>query len=158
MSATPPRLVLESFLPYRLNVLAEVVSQSLSRLYSKRYGLSVAEWRVIATLGQYDQMTATAICAHSHMHKTKVSRAVTALADRGLVARAANAKDLREAILMLTADGRRVYDEFVPEATAFAEGLTEGLGEAERALIETTITRLIERSEALAADLAGDGA
>ncbi|MEZ5839428.1 MAG: MarR family transcriptional regulator [Hyphomicrobiales bacterium] len=156
MTGEAPRLELESFLPYRLNVLAEVVSQSLARLYSQRYGLSIAEWRVVATLGQYERMTATAICTHSHMHKTKVSRAVTGLVERGLVERVANSQDLREAFLMLTADGQRVYDEFVPEAVAFDAGLTEGMGEMERGLIEATITRLIERSQALSATLGED--
>ena len=73
-SAVSP-IELEHFLPYRLNVVAEAVSRALARLYEKRHGISIAEWRVIATLGQYERMTAKDIGAHSRMHKTKVSRA-----------------------------------------------------------------------------------
>ena len=63
-------LRLEEFLPYRLNVLASLVSQALSRIYVERYGLGVPEWRVLVTLGQHGVMTAKAIGAHTHMHKT----------------------------------------------------------------------------------------
>ena len=69
-------LKLEEFLPYRLNVVASLVSQALSRIYADRYGIGVPEWRVLVTLGQFGMMTGKAIGSHSHMHKTKVSRAV----------------------------------------------------------------------------------
>jgi len=78
-SAPEPALKLEAFLPYRLNVLASLVSQALSRVYAVRYGIGVPEWRVLVTLGEHKTMTAKAIGAHSHMHKTKVSRAVALL-------------------------------------------------------------------------------
>src|SRR5687768_7146940 len=83
-------LKLEQFLPYRLNVVASVVSQALSRLYAARYGIGVPEWRVLVTLGQYGMMTGKAVGAHSHMHKTKVSRAVALLEKRKLLTRRAN--------------------------------------------------------------------
>ena len=99
-------LRLEDFLPYRLNVLASLVSQALSRIYVERYGLGVPEWRVLVTLGQFGAMTGKAVGAHSHMHKTKVSRAVAELEKRRLITRRANRADLRELFLSLTAAGR----------------------------------------------------
>src|SRR3989304_7094263 len=72
---TDVALKLETFLPYRLNVCSNLVSQALSRVYAERYKIGVPEWRVLVTLGQFGLMTAKAIGTHSHMHKTKVSRA-----------------------------------------------------------------------------------
>jgi DNA-binding MarR family transcriptional regulator len=80
-------LDLDSFLPYRLDILADAVSRALSRLYKDRYGLAVPEWRVLAHLGQYAPITAKAIAVHSRMHKTKVSRAVAELERLGFVRR-----------------------------------------------------------------------
>src|SRR5258708_12014057 len=77
-------LKLEQFLPYRLNVVASLVSQALSRIYADRYSIGVPEWRVLVTLGQFGMMTGKAIGAHSHMHKTKVSRAVAHLENPNL--------------------------------------------------------------------------
>src|SRR6185437_12965112 len=95
-------LKLEEFLPYRLNVVASLSSQALSRVYGKRYGIGVPEWRVLVTLGQFGMMTGKAVGAHSHMHKTKVSRAVALLEKRKMIVRRANRADLREAFLSLT--------------------------------------------------------
>lgn len=129
---TAPALALETFLPYRLNVAAALVSQGLARIYSQRHGIGIPEWRVIATLGEFGTMTAKAIGAHSHMHKTKVSRAVADLTERRWVARKANAHDLREGFLMLTAKGRAVYADLVPVALDYARRLDEALGDADR--------------------------
>ena len=96
--ANQAALRLEEFLPYRLNVCATLVSQSLSRIYAGRYKIGVSEWRVLVTLGQFGMMTAKAIGTHSHMHKTKVSRAVAVVERRKLLVRRANPADLREVL------------------------------------------------------------
>lgn len=147
-------LKLEEFLPYRLNVVASLVSQALSRIYADRYGIGVPEWRVLVTLGQYGMMTGKAIGAHSHMHKTKVSRAVALLEDRKLVTRRANRADLREAFLTLTPAGRAMYDDLAPIALDFASRLCEAVDTADRAAFERAIDRLTERSAKLAAEVA----
>lgn len=153
------RLVLEAFLPYRLVMLADQVSQSLARLYGRRHGITNPEWRTLAALGQFGTMTATGVGRHSRMHKTKVSRAVAELERKGLIARTPSADDLRVADLALTPKGRELYDELVPLALAFAERLAEGLDAKERAALEQALTTLMARAEAIARDLEqADGA
>jgi DNA-binding MarR family transcriptional regulator len=148
-----PHLELERFLPYRLNVLAEAVSQALAQIYRHRYGIAVPEWRVLATLGQYEQMTAKQVGIHSRMHKTKVSRAVAGLEARGLLARTANADDRREAFLTLTSAGRRAYRDLVPRVLEFVGRLLAELDPAERQILENLMLRLQARAESLAAEL-----
>jgi len=147
-------LKLEQFLPYRLNVVASLVSQALSRIYADRYGIGVPEWRVLVTLGQFGMMTGKAIGSHSHMHKTKVSRAVAMLEQRKLVTRRANRADLREAFLALTPAGRTMYDDLAPVALDFADRLASAVDPADRAAFERSVDRLIERSGKLAAEFA----
>jgi len=145
-------LKLEEFLPYRLNVLASLVSQALSRIYSTRYGIGVPEWRVLVTLGQYGVMTGKQIGAHTHMHKTKVSRAVAHLEKRKLIARRTNRADLREAFLSLTAAGRTIYEDLAPSAVEFNSRLLEVVAPTDRAAFERALTQLSERSAALVAE------
>src|SRR5438552_11571794 len=135
-------LRLEEFLPYRLNVAASLVSQALSRIYAERYGIGVPEWRVLVTLGQFGMMTGKAVGAHSHMHKTKVSRAVALLEKRKMVTRRANRADLREAFLSLTPAGRAIYDDLAPNALDFARRLSEAIDPADRAAFERAVNRL----------------
>jgi DNA-binding MarR family transcriptional regulator len=149
-------LKLEEFLPYRLNVLASLVSQALSSIYVKRYRIGIPEWRVLVTLGQYGVMTGKAIGAHSHMHKTKVSRAVAILEHRKLLTRRANSADMREAFLTLTPAGRSMYEDLAPIALDFSRKLVATLDSAAHAAFEHAITELIERSAQLGIEIAND--
>jgi DNA-binding MarR family transcriptional regulator len=146
-------LKLEDFLPHRLNVLSSLVSHALSRVYSQRYGIGIPEWRVLVTLGEYGVMTGKAIGAHTHMHKTKVSRAVAQLESRKLVARRANRADLREAFLSLTAAGRAVYEEAAPIALEFTHRLSEAVAPADRAAFDRAVRQLTERSAKLVVEI-----
>ena len=149
-------LQLEKFLPYQLNVVASLVSLALSRVYARRYGIGVPEWRVLVTLGQYGVMTGKAIGAHTHMHKTKVSRAVALLEERRLLVRRANRADMRESFLSLTAAGRTMYEEVAPHALDFANRLMEVLAPADREAFDRALRQLTERSAQLVAEVAQD--
>jgi DNA-binding MarR family transcriptional regulator len=128
-------LALEDFLPYRLNRLADAISRDFSATYRGQLGITRPEWRLIATLGQYGTMTATRIGRHSAMHKTKVSRAVTALEKRRWVTRATDEADRRVEHLKLTKAGEEVYRGMVPVAKAFEARLLARLSEEDRAAI-----------------------
>lgn len=146
-------LELEGFLPYRLNVLAETVSQSLAGIYRRRYAISVPEWRIMATLGQFGTMTAKDIGEHSHMHKTKVSRAVASLEHRDFLRRTANTRDMRESFLELTDKGMGAYRKLVPEARRFIEALVAPLDQADRQVFDRVLDQLARRATELSADL-----
>ena len=122
------KLQLEAFLPYRLNRIAAAVSQDFRSVYGPHHDLTIPEWRVLATLGQFEEMSAKAIGRHSAMHKTKVSRAVRALEERRWLKRSVSTADRREEILSLTALGREAYQQIVPKAVAFERRILDELG------------------------------
>ena len=150
----PAPLKLEQFLPYRINVVASVVSQALSRVYAERYGIGVPEWRVLVTLGEYGTMTGKTVGAHSHMHKTKVSRAVALLERRKMVMRRTNRADLRESFLSLTPAGRQIYDDLTPIALNFAKRLEDAIAPGDRPAFERAMQSLTERSATLTSEFA----
>lgn len=122
------KLALEAFLPYRLARVGVSVSQAFRRVYGPDHDLTIPEWRVLATLGQFEEMGAKAIGAHSSMHKTKVSRAVRALEERRWLKRLTSEGDRREEVLSLTALGRKAYGDVVPRALAFEAKVAGALG------------------------------
>src|SRR6187402_3262199 len=146
-----PLLQLEGFLPHRLNVLSSLVSQALTQVYSK-YGIGIPEWRVLVSLGQFGVMTGKAIGAQTHMHKTKVSRAVAQLEERKFLTRRANRADLRESFLSLTPAGRAVYEELAPSALAFMDRLAEVVAAADRPAFDRAMKQLTKRSAELVAE------
>ncbi|MBN8939644.1 MAG: winged helix-turn-helix transcriptional regulator [Rhizobiales bacterium] len=121
-------LALERFLPYRLSRITSAVSLEFRTVYGAHHDLTVPEWRVLATLGQFEKMGAKAIGTHSSMHKTKVSRAVRALDERRWLIRQESDLDRREEILTLTTLGRRAYTDLVPPALAFEQRILAALG------------------------------
>ena len=137
-----PKLILEAFLPYRLNRAAAAVSRELRAVYADKFALTIPEWRVLATLGQYETGTATAIGRHSAMHKTKVSRAVQALEARRWISRKANPTDRREAALALTAAGRKAYAAIIPDMTGFERAMAQRLGADGLRLVEQALSLL----------------
>src|SRR5207302_9516476 len=104
---------------------------ALTRVYG-RYGIGIPEWRVLVTLGENGVMTGKAVGAQTHMHKTKVSRAVAHLEARKFVSRRPNRADLRESFLSLTPAGRAVYEEPAPSALAVVAPLAEVVAPADR--------------------------
>jgi DNA-binding MarR family transcriptional regulator len=139
---TMPPLILEDFVPYRLNKAAEAVSQRFARLYRDQYGLTRPEWRTLATLGQFGTLTATAIGAHSSMHKTKVSRAVLALEKRRWLRRKRDETDGRIENLELTPAGRKVYADLAKLAHAFEAELLASLGSTGERQLKTGLAAL----------------
>jgi DNA-binding MarR family transcriptional regulator len=129
------KLNLESFLPYRLNRISAAVSQQFRSVYGPHHDLTIPEWRVLATLGQFDEISAKAIGTHSSMHKTKVSRAVRALEERRWLTRHESEEDRREEILVLTPLGRKTYAEVVLRAIAFETRMLNDLGPEASALL-----------------------
>lgn len=141
-------LKLDEFLPYRLSRLADAVSREFSSLYRAKHGLTRPEWRTLATLGEFGGMTATAVGAHSAMHKTKVSRAVAALEKRRWLRRLTAEADRRVEQLSLTTAGRQAYLGLVPVAKAFEARLLRSVPAQQRAQI---LQLLIDLERAVAA-------
>ncbi len=150
LAAREPLVILEDFLPYRLNVLASLTSQALAQIYADRFGLTIPAWRVMATLGQYGVRTARDIAAHGVMHKSTVSRAVSLLEKRGLVLRSPNSEDRREEILALTPAGRATYEGLAPQALAFEGKLVSVLTGAEHKNLLALIDKLDRHARNLA--------
>jgi DNA-binding MarR family transcriptional regulator len=138
----PGILELGDFVPFRLNRLAEAVSQDLAKIYRHRFQLEIPEWRVLVTVGGIRSCTAQHIAASTRMHKTRVSRAVASLEVRDLVEEDVSAHDGREVPLCLSKAGRRVYTLLVPQALQRERELLSCLTESEQRLFTKVLTRL----------------
>lgn len=142
-------LELENFLPYRLSILTQIVSESLHDLYAGPFGLTVTQWRVMAALGRFAPLTASEVGQRIVMDKVAVSRAVAGLLKRGLIERATDRSDRRRAALKLSAAGRSMHARIVPIALAYEERLYEGLAPGERRHFDELCDRLLARAKVL---------
>ena len=142
MSRRHAELDLEHFLPYRLSVLSNRVSNAIARAYSERFQLSITEWRVIAVLGRYPELSANEVAQRTAMDKVAVSRAVAKLIESGRLRRETHDDDRRRSVLQLSEAGFQIYDEIVPFALGFERRLLEGMDESERNLLFRLLDKL----------------
>ncbi|HEY0661382.1 MAG TPA: MarR family transcriptional regulator [Lysobacter sp.] len=142
MSRRHAELDLEHFLPYRLSVLSNRVSNAIARAYSERFALSITEWRVIAVLGRYPELSANEVAQRTAMDKVAVSRAVAKLIESGRLRRETHDDDRRRSVLQLSEAGFQIYDEIVPFALGFERRLLEGMDESERDLLFRLLDKL----------------
>ncbi len=144
----PEDFDLGGFLPYLLNQAAEESSLSFQRVYKDRYGMLRTEWRVLFHLGLYGRMTASEIGMRSKMHKTKISRAVSALEDRRFLTRERDTGDRRQEYLELTNAGRAAYDDLREVARKHDAVLVATLSDEEEQTLRTVLRRLAKMDPA----------
>lgn len=135
-------LALESFLPYRLSVLSNRISNDIAQFYQRRFGLSVTEWRAMAVIGRYPGISAVDVTERTAMDKVAVSRAVNALLQRQLVERRFDETDRRRSILSLSETGLAIYDEIAPLAMKLEASLLENFEPGERELLMRLLDKL----------------
>ncbi|MBD8524924.1 MarR family winged helix-turn-helix transcriptional regulator [Pseudomarimonas arenosa] len=143
MTETPHAvLALETFLPYRLSVLSNRISNDIAQFYQRRFGLSVTEWRAMAVIGRYPGISAVDVTERTAMDKVAVSRAVNALLQRQLVERRFDETDRRRSILRLTDAGVSIYDEIAPLALKLEASLLESFAPGEREVLMRLLDKL----------------
>jgi DNA-binding MarR family transcriptional regulator len=142
-------LILEDFLPYRLSVLSHTISTNIARVYEKRFGVSIPEWRVIAILGRFPGLSAVEVADRTLMDKVAVSRAVTKLIKNGRIDREFADADRRRSILNLSEQGRKVHNEIAPLALQFERELLQDISEEDYATYSVILDRLLEKARLL---------
>lgn len=141
-------LNLQAFLPYRLSIASNAVSERIAREYQSRFGLKIPEWRLMAVLGEGKPLTQRELVAATLMDKVTVNRAAKALADRALVERHAHGSDGRSHHLALSPAGKALYEEIVPAALAMERKLLAALSAEDRARLNAMLETLIAAANA----------
>lgn len=135
-------LKLDDFLPYRLSIASNLVSDAVAGTYRALFGLRISEWRLIAVLAESEGLSQQGLGARTQMDKVTVSRAAIALVDRGLVGRAPNPGDQRSHVLTLTPAGRALYAEVAPKALEIERRLFGAFDASELAQFRSMLARI----------------
>lgn len=139
------QLQLDKFLPYRTVRLATKLSEAFSSVYKGQFDLAIAQWRIIAMLGEREALSAQDIAKLTAMDKVKVSRAVKELVAKKLIAKRQCEGDKRAFILTLTEHGEKLYQKIAGLALNWQARLLDCLSTDELSTFMSVIERL-ERS------------
>jgi DNA-binding MarR family transcriptional regulator len=148
-SGSADRLHLEHFVPYRLSVLTNIVSMSIAEAYEREFGLSIPQWRVVAVLARYPDLSAIEVAERTAMDKVAVSRAVQGLLARRRLLRTYDSGDRRRTRLRLSAAGQSVYTRVAPLALSYEKKLLDALSPTDRRALDRLLGRLVERARRL---------
>jgi DNA-binding MarR family transcriptional regulator len=133
---------LENFLPYRLSILSNKVSQAIADDYQQRYDIGVTEWRVMAVLARFDGLSAREVAERTAMDKVAVSRALARLVGAGRVSRHMHDNDKRRSVLDLTEDGWAIHEVVAPMARQREREVLARLDEQERIWLNRILDKL----------------
>ena len=126
-------LILDSFLPYRLSVATNLVSDLVAAAYRQLFDINIPEWRLIAVLAERTESNQQGLGEATRMDKLTVSRAAARLAKRGLILRRVSEQDRRNQLLTLSDDGRALYEHVAPKALEIEKMIFDRLSETQKA-------------------------
>jgi DNA-binding MarR family transcriptional regulator len=138
---------LEDFIPYKLSVVANRVSQSIGRLFETQFNIQVPEWRILMTLYAYDHLVFNEVVERTSMDKARVSRAQRRLVDLGLIDSVNDPTDGRKVILSLTRKGEKMCRLILPEAAKREAWYLAVLDEQEHRKLDVILDKLMKRSQ-----------
>jgi DNA-binding MarR family transcriptional regulator len=142
-SKTPDLLI------FQLAALSIAATRALSSVH-ENLDLKMAEWLVITTLGESDELTARDLCTKHRLHKTTMSRTVHSLLERKLITRRQSMEDSRQSPLSLTAQGRSLYEKCASSALEIEACLEQAIAPADREAWNRCLENLIMASTRLA--------
>ena len=147
-----PRL-LRGLISHRVLVLSNTLALAAARYYPRRFGVRLAEWRVIDALHAGEgRISAVHIGRWLKTDKAWVSRSVDRLVAAGHVRRRPDPEHGRRVLLELTRKGERAYAAIAAAARQRNQHLLEALTAAEQRALEHVLGKLQARAVELLAD------
>lgn len=119
-------------MPYQLLLLAKMIDRVSARQLTSTYGMSLAEWRVLAFVCSAGPASASEIGAAGEIDRAEISRAVTKLMDGGLVTREHAEDNRRRLIITATPLGEEEYRKIRDERRAYFHSLMAAIPEDEQ--------------------------
>lgn len=137
----------DDLLNYQLKRLAKYGGAPAVRLCEGRYGITRAEWRVLAALVEDGARTPSALAERAFMTRPVLSRLLGLLLRKRLAHRvAADEEAASRAAVEATAAGRRLYAELFPQLAAINRRLMSALDDHEAQQLESILSKLWQQA------------
>jgi DNA-binding MarR family transcriptional regulator len=138
---------------YQVTIVANLMAFAERPQNAATFGIKTREWRVLGSLVRMGPLTAADIVRIVHQDKGSVSRAVSALVERGLVERLENPRHAGSSVIWLTREGKKLVDAIWPVFQEQAERMSSVLSASE----QRTLCRLLDKLQVHAAALRLEG-
>lgn len=137
-------LALENLVSFKISLLAKLLERRLARLVGGQFGLSVAEYRVLAQVIMHPGSTVRAIAARTLVDKAQVSRAVASLEEQKLIVRSVSIRDRRSPVVSPTRSGKALIRKIAPSRLAQEDEIIAQLDSSTAEEFRRTLTILFD--------------
>ena len=135
-------LNLPRYATYFFTVIANELSHGASRLYLRKFGIGIFEWRIMAMLAVEPRITANRICQVIGFDKAAVSRGVASLRTKDYVKIGSVGGDQRSRTLELTLAGYRLHNKILDVALERERRLLRDLSASEANVLLDLLSRI----------------
>lgn len=142
-------VMIDDLLLYRLSRLIGVAGSMVIRLCEGRFGITRREWRVVALLARHPGLMPSALAERAQLDRARTSRALTSLVAKKLVRRDPHPGDRRQATLVLTDEGRALYDALFPVVVQLNQDLLDVLPAGGAEQLDAVLDALQQRADVL---------
>ena len=133
----------DHYLPALLGQASHLIQSEFHRVV-KAKGLSIAEWRVLATLASGQPMTTGKLDEVSLTKGPTATRMLDRMQARGQVERLAHDGDRRVTLVRITAEGRRKVSRLILLAQEHEKRVLAPLGARRADELKATLRRIVE--------------
>ena len=150
----PARVDIYRATDYPLHYFASIQRRNFENISRalRPHGVTPQEWRILVALSERDGQSVSELAEMSVVERTRASRIVDAMEQRGLVRKRVHGADRRMTIVELTAAGRAKFREVLPVVRKVHGYLMHGLSQSEFDALMKTLRKMKDnafRTEAI---------
>jgi DNA-binding MarR family transcriptional regulator len=147
-----PTLDLDRYVPAFVTFIANKLSNSATALYQRKFAVNVTEWRIMSLLAIEPGIPASRICHVIGFNKGPVSRTLSEMESRGLIAIRSDPNDGRTHSISLTVKGRATHDKVIVAALDRERRLLSCLSRDEQEVLINLLRRVHDNLGAVTGD------
>jgi len=133
----------EEFLTFRLSILSAAFDRKAARRLTEKFGLSLAQRRVLGAIVYYDAIRFGELVKHLSIDGGQISRAASELVNMGLVRRVPDKSDGRSAILVPTSRGKALDKKIIDGGKTNQRAILSNLSSDERVVFYRSVGKLL---------------
>ncbi len=137
---------------YRFSMLGRALGQQMHLFVEREFGLSLAEYRILAVLENSKSPSIKQIAKQSQIDKAQVTRCTSALVRKGLLEQTVDQRDRRLRSITLTRAGRALLATMRPFTNERHERLERCATKSELEIFLNVLTRFEREVEDMVAE------
>lgn len=142
--AQRPLFDIENSFAFKMVKLVNVMTREFQREFEGELDVSLVEWRIIAVLNKYPNLSAADIARRTGHNQMVIGRAVKRLQELHRIERRPSLNDGRRLMLNLTDAGGQVFERISPLAIRWEKALADEMLPQDIIGISRLIDRAIE--------------